>query len=198
MPYLIKNDFRRVITVADFEGLIDSDDNVWQDAELSAVEEVKSYLRHRYDVAAEFDKEEHDSTLTYEEGDVVIVTTGSNQGVYVALQDVPTSTLITDAAFWKLSDPRNSKMVTATVLIVLYENYTRLNGSEIPNWLQLRYDGGDVKQLGGIMGYLKAVQKGTVEPDLVLKSDVADGTSQTGNRVAFGNASTVVTRNSVI
>jgi hypothetical protein len=198
MPYLIKNDFAKVITTFDLDALTDSQDLVWQNAEVSALEEVKSYLRNRYDTSQEFDIQTHDQTGTYLQDDYVIIQTGVNQGVYKALQDVVADTVITDTAFWALDDPRNAKLITSVILIILYENYTRLNGSEIPNWLQIRYDGGDVKQMGGVIGYLKMIQKGTIEPNLPLRADVADGTSQTGNNIAFGVASDVVERNTSI
>lgn len=201
MPYIIKNDFQRVITTNDLAGLIDSNDDVWLQGEESALEEVKSYLRNRYDVAAEFDIQAHDPLLSYEEGDRVIVQLGNNQGIYRALSAVPdgvTEDNLVSSGFFALEDNRNAKLVTSVILVILYENYTRLNGTEIPAWLQIRYDGGDFRQNGGIIGYLKMIQKGTVEPDIPLRPDVADGTSQTGNRIAFGVADDVVNRNTSI
>lgn len=198
MPYLLKSDFDRVITTIDLDKLTDSTDSVWQSAELSALEEIKSYMRYRYDVAIEFDLVAHLQANTYQEGDIVIIQIGNNSGVYRALSDVPANTEITNTTFWIKEDPRNAKLVTTCVIIILYENYARLNGTEIPNWLQLRYDGGDVRQSGGIIGYLKNIQRGVIEPDIPLLADVADQTVQTGNNIVAGTASDVVNRNTAI
>lgn len=198
MPYVLNKDFNRFITPEDLNNLTCGDPSVWQLAEVSALEEVKSYLRNRYDVSGEFDIPLHNSSLPYPVGSRVLLQTGAHQGVYSALQEVPAGSSITDTSFWAVTDLRNAKLVSAVTLIMLYENYTRLNGTEIPGWLQLRYDGGDMRQTAGIIGYLKMIQKGTVEPNIPLRADVAQGTSQNGNAIAFGVATGVVTRNTAI
>jgi len=198
MGYLIKNDFKSVITLTDLDKLTDTDDTVWIGAEPSSVEEMSSYLRSRYDVSAEFDYPIFVLANTYNLGDRVIVQTGADQAHYTAIQDVPPSTAITNTAFWIPKDERNPKMIIVGIIILLYENYTRLNGSEIPNWLQIRYDGGDVKQTGGVIGYLKNIQRGIVQTTTPLLPAVADGTDQTGNNIAFGVQEDVVNRNTAI
>lgn len=198
MPYLIKNDFSRVITLIDLDKLTNSDDDIWIGAEPSAVEEIKSYMRNRYDVAFEFDYLLHVQADPFLLGDQVIIQTGVDQAHYVAVQDVPGGTVITDTDFWLKRDARNPKIVTIAILVLLYENYTRINGTEIPNWLQLRYDGGDVRQTGGAIGYLKNIQRGLVETSTPLLPAVADGTDQTGNNIAFGVAEELVARNTSI
>ena len=84
------------------------------------------------------------------------------------------------------------------MVIILFENYTRLNGSEIPNWLQIRYDGNDAKQAGGVIGYLKSIQKGTVEIDFPLRPEVEDGTAVNGDRIISGVAENVKCKNQSI
>lgn len=200
MPYLIKNDFPKVITAANLDSLVNNDDTIWQSAEVSAVEEIKSYLRNRYDVAAEFDFIPYVAADGYNSGAQVIVQTGTDpaQGHYTALQDVPPSTPITNATFWRKEDNRNQKLVITAIILVLYQNYTRINGTDIPAWLSLRHNGGDVREMGGEMGYLKMIQKGTVQPDLPLRAEVADGTDQSGNNIAYGFDSEVRESNTAI
>ena len=135
----------------------------------------------------------------YTQGDRVFTTTATDQlNHFVAAKDVPATTAISDTEFWTAGDDRNQKILTAVLIIILYENYTRLNGSEVPNWLQLRYDGQDAQQNGGIIGYLKMIRKGTVQPALPLLPAVSDQTTQSGNRIAHGSPEDVVNRNSSI
>lgn len=204
MGYIIKNDFISLLTLDDLDRLTNTDDRVWQRGEASAIEETASYLRHRYDTVKEFRQITlYNAVNAYNEGDRVYLI--ENAGLaneeyryFTAIQDVPTLQPITDTAFWTAGDDRNQKLITGVILIILYELYTRLNGSEIPNWLGLRYDGGDPQARGGIIGYLKQVQKGTVTLDLDLLEDVEDGTTQSGNRIAYGTAETIVDRNTSI
>lgn len=194
--YLIKQDFESIISLDNLDRLTNSNDRVWQAAEKVALEEMKSYMRHRYDVAYEFRGIVlHDGALSYLEGDRVYIDDGSVTTFYVALQDVPTNTLITDDIFWKEGDDRNQKLINICTIILLYENYTRLNGNDIPNWLAVRYDGNDPLQKGGAIGYLKNIQKGVVSLDLRLLEDVESGDTQSGNRIAYGSAEDVKNRN---
>ncbi len=201
MSYIIKNDFKRVLNPVDLDRLTAADDNVWLEGQKSAIEEASSYLRNRYDSSKEFrDIVLHVATNIYAEGDRVYTAAVSPAAeiFYVAVQAIPANTVLTDTAFWTKIDDRNQKLISVILIIILYENYTRLNGSEIPQWLSLRYDGGDPRQTGGIIGYLKNIQKGTVQINLPLRAEVADGTTQNGNRIAYGVAVDTVNRNTSI
>jgi hypothetical protein len=199
MNYLLKSDFESLITGEDLDRLTNTTDRVWEKAEKSAIEEASSYMRNRYDVSQEFRSINlHVQTNAYALDDRVYVPNGDDNDIYIALQDVPATTVITDPLFWKQTDDRNPKIVEVVMIVLLYSNYTRINGSEIPAWLILRYDGGDVKQTGGVIGYLKNIQRGTIETTVPLLADVADGTTQTGNKIAYGSASDAVDRNTSI
>lgn len=54
MVWLEDNDFRKQIKLDLLDKIIDSDTGLLHDAELAALEEMQSYLRVRYDVAAAF------------------------------------------------------------------------------------------------------------------------------------------------
>lgn len=194
--YLIRQDFESIISLDNLDRLTNSNDRVWQAAEKVALEEMKSYMRHRYDVDYEFRGIVlHDQALSYLEDERVYIDDGSVITFYVALQDVPANTLITDSSFWKEGDDRNQKLVNICTIILLYENYTRLNGNDLPNWLAVRYDGNDPLQKGGAIGYLKNIQKGVVSLDLRLLEDVQSGDDQSGNRISYGAAEGVKNRN---
>jgi len=199
MGFVIREDFRYLITLADLDRLTNATDSVWQEAEISAIEEASSYIRHRYDTDTGFRETRlHDAANPYNEGDRVYTLTGGEPTFYVASQDVPATTVITDDTFWTVGDDRNRKLLTSIIIIILFENYTRLNGSEIPNWLQIRYDGNDARQNGGVIGYLKSAQKGTIEIDFPLRPEVADGTAVNGNRIINGVADDVKCKNQSI
>lgn len=193
--YLIKRDFYSFTTETILNGVTDLDDNVWVNELPASIEVVSSYLRFRYDTDKEFKPIiAHDNSDVYLEGERVI----DNDILYYALQDVPTATLITDTAYWKEGDTRNSALVQVLVVIVLYNIYSRLNGSEIPNWLQVMYDGGDSQQRGGKLGYLKDIRKGTVQINLDLLPEVENGDTQSGNSFAYGSAKDSLYKNTSI
>lgn len=185
--FLLKDDFKSHITLADLDRVTDSNDAIWEQNLAIAIEFESSFMRNRYDVSAVFSPIE-----TWVDQDWPIGTRVQDGGLlYYAIQDVITGTLITDTAFWTQGDSRNQKIIEITIDIILFNIYNRLNGSEIPNYLQIRYDGADGQQRGGAMGYLKAIANGLVQADLPLLEDVADGTRQSGNEIIFGSAEDV-------
>ena len=193
--YLLKSDFYSVISEENLDGITDSTDSIWQNELLSAIEVAASYLRFRYDTDKEFAPiETHVLAGTYEENARVI----DGTDLYFAIQDVPANTPLTDVLFWTKADSRNPAIVQIIVVLVLYTIYSRINGSEIPNWIQVLYDGGDSQQRGGKLGYLKEIRKGTVQINLGLLPEVEDGSTQSGNSFASGYAEYVVKRNTSI
>ena len=193
--YLLKTDFKRIITTANLDGITESDDVVWQEQLPSSIEMAASYIRFRYDTDKEFAPiETHVPADTYLTEARVI----DGTDLYFAIQDVPATTLLTNELFWTKADSRNLAMVEVVVVLVMYMIYNRINGSEIPNWIQVLYDGGDSQQRGGKIGYLKDIRKGTVEINLALLPEAEDGTTQSGNNIASGSAVGAVTRNTSI
>jgi hypothetical protein len=192
--FIIKDDFKSHITLADLDRVTDSNDAIWQQNLGIAIEFESSFMRQRYDVDAVFTPIE-----TWVDQDWPIGTRVQDGGLlYYAIQSVTTGTLISDTDFWTQADNRNQKIVEITIDIILFNIYNRLNGSEIPNYLQIRYDGADGQQRGGAVGYLKEISKGTVQADLPLLADVIDGTRQSGNNIIFGQADDVILKHTTI
>ena len=192
--FVTKKDFERYITEENLDNITVTTNQVWIDSLSSVIEVVSSYLRFRYDTDNIFNVFNHVPADTYLEGQSVI----GSELIYVAIIDVPASTPITNTTFWKQTDTRNQAIVDIMVVFVLYAIYSRINGSEIPNWIQVLYDGGDSQQRGGKLGYLKEIRKGTVSINLPLLADVEDQTTQTGNAMSYGSATEVVKRNTSI
>lgn len=192
--FITKTDFYRYITEENLDGITITDNQVWISSLSSVIEVIASYLRFRYDTDNIFNIFEHVVSDTYLEGQSVI----DSDLIYIAIQDVPLSTPITNTTFWKQSDTRNQAIVDIMVVFVLYGVYSRINGSEIPNWIQVLYDGGDSQQRAGKLGFLKEIRKGTVEINLPLLPDVEDQTTQSGNSISYGSAVNAVNRNTSI
>ena len=193
--YLIKTDFDRYITSSNLDSITETVDSVWQLALTSVVETVSSYLRFRYDTDKEFAP-----IVPHVLADAYLLDARVIDGVdlYFAIKDAPANTALSDTAFWTKGDSRNQAIVDVVVVLTLYAVYSRINGSEIPNWIQVLYDGGDVQQRAGKMGYLKEIRKGSVQINLALLPKVEDGTDQSGNSFAYGSATNAVQRNTSI
>lgn len=193
--YLQKQDFERYITETNLDGITETTDSIWQKMLSSVIETASSYMRFRYDTVKEFLPIE-----THVPADPYLINARVIDGtdLYFAVQAVPGGTLLTNTAFWTKADSRNQAMIDVIVVMVLYSIYSRINGSEIPNWIQVLYDGGDSRQTAGKLGYLKDIRRGTVQIDISLLSDVEDGTTQSGDSFAHGSAVGAVIRNTSI
>lgn len=139
-PY-VRDDIKQVLSQEDY--------NVQQEAVLTAVEEVKSYLAGTYDVDKIFISllPFHPSTQ-YALGDYVYNTADV---IYEALVDNPGGDL-TVTTNWKAADPRNKMIVASVVAIALYRLYTHIMPNNIPD---LR-----VKQYDDTIAWLNKVMKG--------------------------------------
>lgn len=183
MPsFIIKEDFEQVISLEDLDRITDSNDLVWERSMEANIEYVSCYLRHRYDTDKVFSKiYTHSSSVAWIEGDRVI-----DGGIlFYALQDVPIGIPITDTVYWGVGDTRNKKIVLVVITLIMYDIYTRLNGVDIPSYIQVKYDDS--------ISYLKdAGTKSLITIDLPLRASVEDGTDQSGNIFIHGYASDVV------
>ena len=192
--FIVKTDFERYITEENLDNITENENQVWIQTLASVIETVSSYLRFRYDTDNIFNILTHVPADTYLEGQSVI----DSELIYIALSDVPATTPITNTTFWKQSDTRNQAMVDIMVVFILYAIYSRINGSEIPTWIQVLYDGGDSQQRGGKLGFLKEIRKGTLEINLALLPDVADQSTQSGNSISYGSAISAVVKHTSI
>ena len=192
--FITKQDFDRYITQENLNAITQNNDGVWILALSSVIETVSSYLRFRYDTDNIFNIFIHVPADAYATGISVI----EGDLIYISIDAVPAGQPITNETYWKQSDTRNQAVTDIMVVLILYALYSRINGSEIPNWVQVLYDGGDSQQRGGKLGFLKEIRKGTVEINLPLLPAVEDQTTQSGNSIAYGSAVGAVTRNTSI
>jgi len=112
MAFIVKKDFYTVYTSEDFDKLIGDNESIWQDQLPRTIEDIKAYLRARYDVekifaevkdfdiATAFLREDriiweetaYDSTATYNTDDLVSYSTG----IYQAKEDAITGAFDSD------------------------------------------------------------------------------------------------------
>lgn len=83
---------------------------------------------------------------------------------------------------------RDNKLIQVVADIALYHLFCSAVPRNVPDVRKERYDGNDPQQRGGAIGWLKMVQKGTIQMDLEVNTD-SDG-DETGHRVQYGNRTT--------
>lgn len=143
MSFILKADLLKFIESSQLTVISQADDTIISDVIDMAEEEVKGYMRHRYDVA------------------VIFAQSGTS---------------------------RDAKLVQVVTDVALYHLFTTVVPRNIPIVRLQRYDGNDPIQRGGAIGWLKMVQKGTIQMDLPVKTD-SDGLAE-GHRVIYGNKTT--------
>jgi hypothetical protein len=187
--FLVKDDYITLIRQDKLDQITEADDTILNKALPAAQEEAAGFIRHRYDEAKVFKAVKEVTTNT-----VSGVTTGdrfyqtTEKKFYVATADSGTDLANTD--FFSQEDDRNPKLVEVVVDILLYNIYSRINPKSVPTHRRIRYDGDDPKQQGGAMGWLKMVQKGTIEPNLPAIVDANGVSPQNTESVAYGQTST--------
>lgn len=143
MAFVVKADLLKYIESSQLDIASQADDDIIANVILTAEEEAKGYMRHRYDVGV---------------------------------------------IFAKSGTARDNKLLQVVIDIALYHLFTTVVPRNIPEIRSIRYDGNDPRQQGGAIGWLKMVQKGTIQMDLEVKTDSAG--LEEGHRVLYGNKTT--------
>jgi hypothetical protein len=152
-------------------------------------EEVKEWLRHRFDV--EFDMRAFkvvagDDGVTATKDDRIFQSTSGI--LYLCTVDA-TSESLPDTNFFIVQDDRNRKLVQVVVDVFLYHLHTRLNPRNIPIHRRLRYDGdGDIEKAMSAVKWCSMVQKGTITPALTPSLDEDGEEIQDGQSVIWGKS----------
>jgi hypothetical protein len=103
--WLCTSDYKSTIRPGVRDMVTDADETNRLAAEAAALEEVRGYLAFGFDVARLFGHRVFDHVLTnsYLKGNQVIA---SNGNTYIALQDVPASTALSNANYWLQDVPQ--------------------------------------------------------------------------------------------
>jgi len=188
MSFILARDFEILIT-AEQLGQITENDITINDCLEQSYEEVKEYLRHRFNV--EFDMRyitipEDINSVTASENDRLYNQTGNL--IYLCIKDSVQQPL-TNTTFFTQTDDRNKKLVQITTDVFLYHLHTRLNPRNIPEHRKIRYDGdGDISNAMSAIKWLLMVQKGTIAPALTPKVDEEGEQLKSGQSVIWGNS----------
>ncbi len=181
-------DYRVLITTEQFAQITENqtDKDICLEQSL---EEIKEYLRHRFDVEFEM----RDIADASDAGDVTALENAriwdvTNSLHYLCIKDA-TNQPLNATEFFTQTDDRNQKLVQVAVDVFLYHLHTRLNPRNIPEHRKIRYDGdGDIKNAMSAVKWLLMVQKGTVAPDLTPLLDEDGEQLDTGQSIIYGNS----------
>lgn len=150
-------------------------------AETAAVNEMKSYLKRRYDVDNIFFllKGEYDNATPYIIDNRVYykpdpIDPDEDYQVYVNIQD-GTGQAPTVPVYWSLDTARNPFVILKLVDIVLYHLHSKEAARAMPKIREDRYQ--------DALDWLKMVGKGTIDADLPLLPDESD----TNQEIRFGS-----------
>ena len=179
--YILKNDLINRFNSVNLTEVTNSSDAIITQTSDQAVELVASYVRHWYDADTEFRALTlHVAASTYEDTDRVYTLTAGVYVLYLAIQDVPADTLITDTDYWTASDDRNPVLVQVCTDIILYDLLGRNNSGNVPEY---RFDRNkDARDT------LKMIQSGKIQLDIPLRTFEDDEEEQAdlGQEALFG------------
>lgn len=159
-------DYKRLISSDNLNVIIDQDTSLLRKIELTAQEEIESYLRHHFDVAKLFSGfEKWSSTKTYLADDESLVAFENNEDelYFVNSDTLAGESPSTHPAKWTKGDNRHQYLLTIFVDIMLYHAHSRINPRNIPDFRISRYDDAVL--------WLKMVNSGKITPAFPIKSD---------------------------
>ncbi len=172
--FLQNSDYKKRIKDEVLATIISGDVTIREDAELSAIEEVSTYLSSRYNTRDAFlDYDAHNPLNSYTIGTKIVL----NQKVYKAIVEVQAG--IFNPSEWQVVYERSPLLVTRVIDIVLY-TLCRMNPRQVPELYKDRYD--------QTIAWLKAVAIGDLSANLpIAEPAVQDNLEST---VKFGSKST--------
>lgn len=159
-------DYQRLISTENLSVIINEDTSLLRQMELTAQEEIESYLRHHFDVSKMFNGfEAWNPSKAYLSEDKTLVSYEGNEG---SLYLVNTDTLAgespeTEPTKWTQSDTRHQYLLTIFIDVTLYHAHSRINPRNIPDFRVERYRDAIL--------WLDKVNKGFVSPDFPIKPE---------------------------
>jgi hypothetical protein len=129
-----------------------------QDAEETAVEMVRSYLKERYDCDQIFvNVHGFTQSATYSAGEIVYYNNGDNYAVYVCTNS-SVGNLPSNSSFFEMRDPRSKLIVMYCCDIALYCLFSSAAPQKLSDLRMKRFDDAVL--------WLKRVSKGEISPVL--------------------------------
>jgi hypothetical protein len=188
MSFILDQDYSVLITDDQLAQITQSQSDI-DVCLLQSEEEVKEYLRHRFNVEVDMRSFQISTTgtgVTAVETDRIYQSTTNK--FYICTADA-TSESLTDTNFFEEEDDRNQKLVQVTTDVFLYHLHTRLNPRNVPMHRKIRYDGdGDIQKAMSATKWLLMVQKGTITPALTIIVDDEGEPPDSGQSIEFGHS----------
>lgn len=163
-------DYKRLISSENLNIIIDQDTSLLRKMELTAQEEIESYLRHHFDVALLFKGfTTYSPSIVYAEGDLIAfiddATTPTEESELYFATAITTAGESPESAptKWTKGDNRQQYLLTIFVDIMLFHAHSRINPRNIPDFRISRYD--------DAIAWLKMVNSGKVTPAFPIKAD---------------------------
>jgi hypothetical protein len=109
-----------------------------------------------------------------------------NNTFYTCIATTLAGELPTLTTKFTAGDNREPKLKTVVVDIALYNIHSRITPRDIPEIRQIRYDGAG----NHAIGWLEKVQKGTITPNLTVRTNTDGETEQNTERISYGASPT--------
>lgn len=110
-----------------------------------------------------------------------------NNSFYTCIAATLAGDLPTDITKFTAGDNREPKLKTAVIDIALYNMFSRITPRDVPEIRMIRYDGGGNKDKSEhAISWLEKVQKGTITPDLDVRTNDDGDTEQNTERFSYG------------
>lgn len=192
MAYITKEEVSFSITDDDLEIITETDDKIFYDVLSQSEEEVKGYLRQRYDI----DQEMRDIVSV----DSLIVDNDFNVGdrfyylsnVYEAIAEGGSGESLENTDFFIKHDSRNPKLKQVVVYVLLYHISARMTPRNVPEIRHILYNGNnDENDQSSALFWLRGVRDSKMDLNLPLKLN-SDG--ETNNKLfRYGNSPSIDT-----
>ena len=162
-------------------GITQSNAAIVPQCENAARHEITGYLNQRFNLATVLqDLLTYNATAAYTIGDLVF-DPAVPADIYECIADTTGGTLLTDANFFALGDPRNPLVLQFLIEIVLYNIHKRISPQNIPTIRSLAYE--------RAIEWLEQVQRGYITPALPpIQSSTGGTNGASTNLVEWGQS----------
>lgn len=176
MPFLQTIDYKKRVKDEVLTAIINNDITIREDAELSAIEEMTTYLSSRYNTRDAFlDYDDFNPLFMYLSGTKAVVNGKTVVKAIVSITPGPFN-----ASEWQVVHERSALLVTRCIDIVMY-TLCRLNPRQIPELYKDRYN--------QAIDWLKMVAEGNLSANLPLAEpaiqDNLESTIKYGSKGSF-------------
>lgn len=170
MSFIIRNDLYNTLNKTDIDVLCD-DDYILNTIVVRAIEEVKSFIQHRYNVDLVFiDVNTYAGATTYAIGEMLYYGDKYYTCIAESIGNLPT-----DIDYFTPTDSRDQSIVDITCVIIIFYLFRRGTPRTAPEWIVSEYD--------RVKKDLVAYQKGT--RTILLPVNLDDDGEEEGARIVY-------------